>query len=294
MKNILKSPLFIFLSLFVFASFMQASQKIGMVVAIKDDSWIQRDGKKVDLKIKSPIYLNDKIFTDESGRVQILFDDDTSLSVGSSSSIMIDNFVFNSNKKSQFSAKVFKGISRVITGQIVEQNREGFKLQTPLTVVGIRGTILATQVDGKEEKFYLQQIKDGNIVAISHKNGNDVVLSSAGYDVVANATTLSAPKLTTKEEKEFIKESLKIATIKKDIPEDVEFEEHFDSQDDLFEEPDMNMDDDIGFDDDLNESFEMDDQDYLNESLDMDDMDDINNLMDDIDDLDDLDDDIDD
>ncbi len=276
MKNKLKLPLFAFLFLFVFASFLQASQKIGMVVAIKDDSWIQRDGKKVDLKIKSPIYLNDKIFTDESGRVQILFDDDTSLSVGSSSSIMIDNFVFNTNKKSQFSAKVFKGISRVITGQIVEQNREGFKLQTPLTVVGIRGTILATQVEEDREKFYLQQIKDGNIVAISHKNGKDAVLSTAGYEVVVNATTISTPSLTTQEDKEFIKESLKIATTKRNIPEDVEFEEHFDSKDDFFGESDLNIDDD------LDDSFEIDD------------MDDINDLMDDIDDLDEIDNDIDD
>ena len=95
--------------------------------------------------MKSPVGDRDTLTTDATGRAQILFDDDTTVSLGSNTSLSLETVVAEGANPA-FKVRMGQGIARFITGKIVEKNPDGFSVVTPDATVGIRGTIFAVRV----------------------------------------------------------------------------------------------------------------------------------------------------
>ena len=85
----------IFLKLFaiilLFTNVSNASE-IGVIGFITGEAFNQ-DGKK--LSVGDPIYFGDTITTNEGGKSQILFVDQTVMTVGSNTELTIDEFVYD-------------------------------------------------------------------------------------------------------------------------------------------------------------------------------------------------------
>ncbi len=174
------SKLIILILILFNVSTAYAQESAGVVVDVSGGSWVERDGSKTALRLKTPIFATDTIATDNDGSVQILFNDDTSLMVGKSSIVRIDDFVFDTNGQANFAMSAVKGVSRVITGKIVEQNSEGFKVSTPLATVGIRGTGVTFSVD-QIVSVLLDHIGEGKDILITNLNGEELSMDQAGY-----------------------------------------------------------------------------------------------------------------
>jgi hypothetical protein len=101
---------------------------------------VERDGQRMALELKSPILETDKVLTDDTGKVQILFVDDGSVTVGANSSLDIQEVALAGDNPS-FKAFLGQGVARFITGKIVDANPEGFTVATPAGTAGIRGTM---------------------------------------------------------------------------------------------------------------------------------------------------------
>ncbi len=167
------------------------AESVGTIIDVSGGAWSSRDGTKTLLRHKTPVFVTDIITTDYDGKVEILFNDDTSLAIGANSSIRIDDFVFDTGEKASFAVSAIKGVSRVITGKVVEQNREGFTVKTPLATVGIRGTIVTTDVGtkaGDPQIIMLNQIGEGRTLHIVGNDGDEVIMTRAGYSVRINPT----------------------------------------------------------------------------------------------------------
>jgi hypothetical protein len=92
------------------------------------------------------------ITTDGTGRARILFTDDGAVTLGANTVFNLAEYRMGaSGEKPAFAGRVAKGMMRVITGKITEQNPEGFKVTTPDAVIGIRGTIISVMVDDQGE-----------------------------------------------------------------------------------------------------------------------------------------------
>lgn len=122
-----------------------AAKDVGQVISFKAGVTAQRGGQPVELGMKSPVGDRDTLVTDATGRAQILFDDDTTVALGSNTSLSLENVVAEGSNPA-FKARMGQGVARFITGKIVEKNPEGFSVVTPDATVGIRGTIFAVQV----------------------------------------------------------------------------------------------------------------------------------------------------
>ncbi len=208
-KLLFKTYTVLILSSLFFATTLFANTKIGLVVQTNGGGFIQRDGKRQSAELKSPIFLNDKIITTSNGKVEILFEDDTTLTAGVNSDITIDSFVYGGDKKPQFGAKIIKGVSRVITGKIVEQNKEGFALKTPLSTVGIRGTIITVNINDDKESFHLNQIGPSSEVIISNNiTQQEQILDIAGNSIDVIANSILTPRPTTQAEQKHHDQSL--------------------------------------------------------------------------------------
>ncbi len=113
----------------------------GRVVSFTPGVFAERAGKTVPLEAQSIVEPGDTLRTDASGRARILFSDDSSITLGSNTTLNLQAFLPEGSKP-EFKAHLGTGIVRAITGKIVEQNPAGFSLTTPEATVGIRGTII--------------------------------------------------------------------------------------------------------------------------------------------------------
>ncbi len=90
----------------------------------------------------------ERVSTGASGAATIVLKDGTALTVGPNSTVDLSRFQFDSTtQKGNFLLDLLQGSVRVVTGVLAKVNPDLFKVQTPTSVVGVRGTdfIVETQ-----------------------------------------------------------------------------------------------------------------------------------------------------
>lgn len=129
---------------------MGEESPIGTTKTIKGDVSVIRNGKQTPITIGGRIFQNDTISTGTASSVGIIFEDNTILSLGPDSEILIDKYVF-APEKGIFSmiARMIKGTASYFSGIIGKQSPESVKFQTPDATIGIRGTQFLVKVEGR-------------------------------------------------------------------------------------------------------------------------------------------------
>jgi len=114
------------------------AQTVGTATAVNPTAQGVQGGIVRTLRLGSPVIRNETIRTSAQGSTQILFLDKTTLTVGPSSSVTIDEYVFNpASGTGQASITLGKGIMRFVGGEISHKNR--VRISTPVATVGVRG-----------------------------------------------------------------------------------------------------------------------------------------------------------
>ncbi len=128
--------------LLFFSSFLFA--EIGKISAIIGDANISRDGQKYKVTLGKILKEKDIIVTSDNSKLQIIFNDNTIVTLGKNSSLDISEYVYDTNnpKNSKTDLNFFRGAFKTITGNIGKINKEKFKLRTKAASIGIRGTII--------------------------------------------------------------------------------------------------------------------------------------------------------
>ncbi len=93
--------------------------------------------------VKDEVRLNDVINSSKSASLQILLRDQTTFTVGPDCDLVIDEFVYDPNKSdNKLTATVSKGMFRFMSGGISKSNPDSVEVNTPVSSLGIRGTII--------------------------------------------------------------------------------------------------------------------------------------------------------
>jgi hypothetical protein len=141
---------------------------IGSVTEQKGNASITRNKQAVDAKPKSPVDSNDLVQTG-AGVVGITFEDNTQVRVTENSKLLIDDFVYDPNKKGagKLALKVAMGTVRYASGNIAHENNKNVAINTPTATVAVRGTAFTMTVDevGKSLIILLPN-KDGSVGVI--------------------------------------------------------------------------------------------------------------------------------
>ena len=86
------------------------------------------------------IFENDTIRTGTNSVVQLLFQDQTTLSVGPRSEVRLDHYVYDPHQSSgDVAISLVTGALRFITGS---QDPHNYSIHTPVATIGVRGTIV--------------------------------------------------------------------------------------------------------------------------------------------------------
>jgi len=163
----------ILLAAVLYSSGAFAATDIGQVIAVVPGAEVLRDGTTEALAVHAGIRVSDTVRTDASGRVKILFNDDSTVSIGPNTAMDMNEYA-DAGATSSFGLNVPQGVVRALTGKIVDQNPGGFKITTPEATVGIRGTIISLRTGKGVTTVYventLRQVYVNNIrVPSGHK-----------------------------------------------------------------------------------------------------------------------------
>jgi hypothetical protein len=125
----------------------------GRVKVSKGDVQIERDGKRLPAPVGAIIQARDTVKTGPDGSVGITFQDNSLLSAGPNSELVIERFVFDSTThKGEFDTALKKGTLAVVSGKIVKQSPESMRVKTPAAIMGVRGTEFVVKVDESAAK----------------------------------------------------------------------------------------------------------------------------------------------
>jgi FecR protein len=115
------------------------AQEVGTAAAVNTLSQGTPPGGGVQvLRIGARVLHNERIQTSASGTVQLLFIDKTTLSVGPSSTLVIDKFVYDpATGTGQMVTTLTRGALRFVGGQLSHQGAA--TVNTPVATIGIRG-----------------------------------------------------------------------------------------------------------------------------------------------------------
>lgn len=153
---------------------MNDASPIGAVQEISGDVTVTRTNGTVETaSIGTPIYQGDVVETDEEGAVNIIFVDETTFAVSEDARLAIDEYVFDPATQSGTSNfSVLKGVFVFTSGLIGRDDPDDVEIDTPSGSIGIRGTIIAGDVDTGEIT-----VIEGAIV-LRDFSGNSVTLSN--------------------------------------------------------------------------------------------------------------------
>ncbi len=142
--------LFFFLSMSGEVSPANASSNIATVKKRSGMATVVRQGRTISANIGLEIYESDTIRTGPDGSIGIVFNDDTLLSLGPGSVLIIDEFVF-APKQGKFSIviRMLKGTAAYLSGLISRFAPESVYFRTPTASIGIRGTKFIVKVEGE-------------------------------------------------------------------------------------------------------------------------------------------------
>ena len=124
------------------------AQDAGEIKTVAGAASLERGGKKLPLSAGVPVRQGDTVLTGANGAVGITFTDNSLLSVGPNSTLVIDRYAFDSTThKGEFDTSLRKGTLAVISGKIVKQSPDAMRVRTPTSIMGVRGTEFLVKVD---------------------------------------------------------------------------------------------------------------------------------------------------
>lgn len=117
-----------------------SAERIGAAAAVKNQATGTLGSKTRILKAGLGIFQKERIDTAAGSRAQLIFNDETALTIGPNSSVTLDEFVYD--PKSNTGKAVInatKGAFRFVSGSI---DPRSYEIKTPVGTMGVRGTIV--------------------------------------------------------------------------------------------------------------------------------------------------------
>lgn len=168
-----------------YAGPVQGGEPIGVAKEVSGKVTVTRtDGTTATVEKGTLIFQGDIVETDEEGATELVFIDETSFAISSNAKLSIDEYVFDpSNESGSTSISMLRGLFIFTSGLIARNDPDDVHIETPIGSIGIRGTIIAGNVDSGEFT-----VVEGAIVVRSN-SGQEFTLSSVFETVRFNSST---------------------------------------------------------------------------------------------------------
>jgi len=141
MKTLSKALVIFLFTTQVFA----AIEQIGVIGFVTGDVFNQKGEK---LNVGDSIFFGDTIRASEGAKSQLMFIDQTVMTIGAKTELTIDEFVYDpAESTGKILTTIKAGSVKILTGKISENNPENLEVKTPAGTIGTRGTEFKASVD---------------------------------------------------------------------------------------------------------------------------------------------------
>ena len=163
---------------------------IGSVDKVGGEAWLTHaDGTRIAVTDGTQIHMGDVVETAGGGTIAIAFVDGTSLSLGESARMVIDEMVYDpGGSDNSASISLVQGLFVLVSGDIAKTGE--MTIDTPVSTIGIRGTSVAIQAaaEGLRNLITLLQDPDGNVGVVEVATQVARVI----LDTIGASTTVSS------------------------------------------------------------------------------------------------------
>jgi len=120
----------------------------GVIKNVSGKASIGRGEQIIPAAVGAKIHSGDILETGPEGSLGVIFRDDSTLSMGPETRIVIDDFLFSPGEgQLSFVSKISKGTAAYLSGKISKLSPGTARVETPLAVLGIRGTRFLVEVE---------------------------------------------------------------------------------------------------------------------------------------------------
>ncbi|MBL8427739.1 MAG: FecR domain-containing protein [Dechloromonas sp.] len=127
----------------------QAAEQAGMIKVSKGAVSIEREGQRMAAGVGTPVMVADRLRTGADGSVGLTLRDNTLLSAGPNSLLVVDKFAYdNATQDGRMAVGIRKGTLSVASGKIAKRTPESVDFHTPTSILGVRGTEFVIEVEG--------------------------------------------------------------------------------------------------------------------------------------------------
>jgi FecR protein len=177
-----------------------AEPRIGTAASTRPNVEAVAGANTQKLSAGSEIYANQTVRTGNRGMADLVFLDKTNLSVGPTSEVRLDKFVYDpTGSAGSVVLQATRGAFRFVTGS---QAKHAYKVSTPHGSLGVRGTTVELLVNKPGEdcvtKLRLVEgeaeyrvAKTGKVVELKDPNRNNVACIDASGNVTYSTSTES-------------------------------------------------------------------------------------------------------
>jgi hypothetical protein len=126
-----------------------AESIVGSVKTAQGGALVRRGADTIPAREGMHLLLNDILATSADGRLGAILQDGTGIGLGPNTELKIDRFVFEpADGKFGLLLRLAKGVLAYFSGRIARFAPDTVTVETPVAVVGLRGTHLAVTIEG--------------------------------------------------------------------------------------------------------------------------------------------------
>jgi hypothetical protein len=124
-----------------------AQETVGVVRVSAGKATVTRGGQFLPVKVGTKLLAGDTLDTGPDGSLGVILRDNSTLSLGPGSRLVIKKFLFSPTKgKVGLLARISRGTMAYLSGLIGKLAPESVRFETPTASIGVRGTRFAVKV----------------------------------------------------------------------------------------------------------------------------------------------------
>lgn len=122
---------------------------VGTVKTVQGAAVVRRGADSIPIREGMRLLLNDILQTPGDGRLGVILQDGTRISLGPNSELAVDRFVYQPAEGNfALLLRLGRGVLAYVSGKIASFSPSSVRVETPVGVLGLRGTHFAITIDG--------------------------------------------------------------------------------------------------------------------------------------------------
>lgn len=123
------------------------ANSVATLTALQGQVDIQREQASLEATLGMKLEEKDNIQTQKNSKAQIIFSDETVITIGKNSNFSIEEYLYDENNEPVAKFNMLSGAMRTITGKIGKIAPKKFMVKTKTATIGIRGTNFTISAD---------------------------------------------------------------------------------------------------------------------------------------------------